>query len=50
MRDLHALTGLPAGWVLVSARDINDRRQILARACLAEDCTMVRLDPTATKH
>jgi probable HAF family extracellular repeat protein len=50
MRDLHALTGLPAGWVLVSARDINDRRQILARACLAEDCTMVRLDPLTVKR
>lgn len=50
MRDLQALTSLPAGWVLVSARDINDRRQILARACMAEDCTMVRLDPVVSKH
>lgn len=45
MRDLHRLTMLPAGWVLVSAFDINDRRQILARACLNEDCIVVRLDP-----
>jgi probable HAF family extracellular repeat protein len=48
MRDLHALTAMPAGWVLVSARDINERRQILAQACSNEDCTMVRLDPVAT--
>lgn len=48
MRDLDALTAKPPGWVVVMARDINDRRQILARACLAEDCTMVRLDPVAS--
>ncbi|MDN4053052.1 HAF repeat/PEP-CTERM domain-containing protein [Massilia sp. YIM B02763] len=47
LRDLHALTALPPGWTLVGARDINDRRQILAQACAAEDCTMVRLDPVA---
>lgn len=47
LRELHALTALPAGWILVGARDINDRRQILAQACAAEDCTMVRLDPIA---
>lgn len=45
MRDLHRLTTLPAGWVLVSAFDINDRRQILARACLNEDCIVTGLDP-----
>ncbi|MFK3738329.1 PEP-CTERM sorting domain-containing protein [Massilia sp. TN1-12] len=47
LRDLHALTALPPGWILVGARDINDRRQVLAQACAAEDCTMVRLDPVA---
>lgn len=47
LRDLHALTAMPPGWVLVSARDINDRRQVLAQACLNEDCIMVRLDPAA---
>lgn len=47
MRDLDALTIKPPGWVVVSARDITNGRQILARACLAEACTMVRLDPVA---
>ncbi len=45
MRDLNDLTALPAGWVLVSANDINDARQILAQACKHEDCLYVRLDP-----
>ncbi len=45
MRDLNALAALPAGWVLVSATDINDARQILAQACKFEDCLYVRLDP-----
>lgn len=45
MRDLHRLTAMPPGWVLVDARDINDRRQVLARACGNEDCLDVRLDP-----
>lgn len=44
-RDLHKLTNMPAGWMLVAAIDINDRRQILARACMNEDCVMARLDP-----
>jgi probable HAF family extracellular repeat protein len=47
LRDLHALTRMPSGWVLVSANDINDGRQILARACRGDDCVMVRLDPAA---
>lgn len=46
LRDLDALVAKPPGWIVVSARDINDRRQILATACLNEDCTGVRLDPT----
>lgn len=45
MRDLHRATRMPAGWVLVTASDINDRRQILGQACLNEDCITVRLDP-----
>lgn len=45
MRDLHRLTRMPQGWLLVGATDINDRRQVLARACLNEDCISVRLDP-----
>lgn len=45
MRGLQQLTNMPAGWVLVSAFDINDRRRILARACLDEDCAVARLDP-----
>jgi probable HAF family extracellular repeat protein len=45
MRDLHVLTAMPVGWVMVFARDINDRRQVLARACHDEDCVDVRLDP-----
>lgn len=45
MRDLNALAALPAGWILVSATDINDARQILAQACNQEDCLYVRLDP-----
>lgn len=45
MRDLNALTTVPDGWTLVSARDINDARQILAQACSLEACQWVRLDP-----
>lgn len=45
MRDLNALTAMPEGWLLVSARDINNSRQILAQACAMEDCVAVRLDP-----
>lgn len=47
MRDLNDLTRVTPGWTLVDAADINDRRQILARACQNEDCLMVRLDPVA---
>lgn len=45
MRDLNALSAMPAGWTLVDATDINDARQILALACRLEDCQYVRLDP-----
>lgn len=45
MRDLNVLAALPAGWILTSAADINDARQILAQACNHEDCLYVRLDP-----
>jgi len=45
MRDLNALSAMPAGWTLVDATDINDARQILALACRHEDCLYVRLDP-----
>ena len=45
MVDLNSVTAMPADWVLVSARDINDAGQILARACRFEDCLHVRLDP-----
>lgn len=45
MRDLNALTAMPAGWILVNASDINDARQILAQACNHEDCLYLRLDP-----
>jgi len=45
MYDLNALAALPPDWLLVSARDINDRGQILARACRFEDCLDLRLDP-----
>ncbi|MDY0974353.1 PEP-CTERM sorting domain-containing protein [Massilia sp. CFBP9012] len=45
MRDLNELAALPTGWVLVSATDISDARQILAQACNQEDCLYVRLDP-----
>jgi probable HAF family extracellular repeat protein len=45
IRDLNTLTRVTPGWVLVDASDINDRRQILARACRDENCVMVRLDP-----
>ena len=47
MRDLNDLTAVPEGWVLASARDINDARQILALACSLENCLNVRLDPPA---
>lgn len=45
MHDLNALATLPPDWLLVTARDINDAGQILARACRFEDCLFVRLDP-----
>lgn len=45
MHDLNALTALPEGWTLVTARDINDARQILALACRDEECRFVRLEP-----
>ncbi|WP_429201163.1 PEP-CTERM sorting domain-containing protein [Massilia sp. UYP11] len=45
MRDLNALSAMPAGWTLVDATDINDARQTLALACHLEDCRHVRLDP-----
>ena len=45
MTDLNTRTAMPAGWLLVSARDINDAGQILARACRFEDCLHLRLDP-----
>lgn len=45
MRDLNGLSNLPAGWVLSTALDINDARQILALACNDEGCRHVRLDP-----
>jgi len=45
LRDLNPLTTLPQGWTLVSARDINDARQILAQACSPDACRWVRLDP-----
>jgi len=45
MHDLNALSTLPPDWLLVTARDINDAGQILARACRFEDCLYVRLDP-----
>lgn len=48
MHDLNDLTAVTPGWTLVEASDINDRRQILARACRDEDCLMVRLDPVAS--
>lgn len=47
MRDLNALSSLPAGWTLTDATDINDARQILALACNLEDCLYLRLDPPA---
>lgn len=45
MRDPHQFSRMPAGWVLVSAFDINVRRRIRAWACLGKDCIVVRLDP-----
>lgn len=45
MHDLNALTALPEGWTLVTARDINDARQVLALACRDEECRFVRLEP-----
>lgn len=47
MLDLNRLTALPAGWQLNTARDINDRGQILASACygFGGECRPVRLDP-----
>ena len=45
LRDLNQLSTLPAGWVLTSAGDINDARQILALACKLDVCRHVRLDP-----
>lgn len=47
MRDLNDLARVAPGWTLVDAADVNDRRQILARACQNEDCVMVRLDPVS---
>jgi probable HAF family extracellular repeat protein len=46
MVDLNSLIDPASGWVLVSARDINDAGQILARACHggADNCMDVRLD------
>jgi len=43
--DLNTRASMPEGWLLVSARDINDAGQILARACRFEDCLHLRLDP-----
>jgi probable HAF family extracellular repeat protein len=48
MLDLNTLLAVPAnGWELVSAWDVNDSGQILARACQNLNCTYVRLDPVS---
>ena len=47
LRDLNTLSSVPAGWVLTTALDINDARQILALACSLDACQHVRLDPSA---
>jgi probable HAF family extracellular repeat protein len=39
MIDLNTLVGLPEGWTLAAARDVNDKGQILARVCKLEDCS-----------
>lgn len=49
MTDLNTRTAMPDGWLLVSARDINDAGQILARACRFEDCLPLRLDPVPVR-
>lgn len=45
MTDLNTRVTMPDGWLVVSARDVNDAGQILARACRFEDCRHLRLDP-----
>jgi probable HAF family extracellular repeat protein len=45
MTDLNTLVRLPQGWTLASAIDVNDKGQILARACKLEDCNWARLTP-----
>ncbi|SFB73575.1 HAF repeat/PEP-CTERM domain-containing protein [Massilia yuzhufengensis] len=45
MLDLNTRATMPAGWLLVSARDVNDAGQVLAQACSLEDCLYLRLDP-----
>jgi probable HAF family extracellular repeat protein len=46
MTDLNMQARLPQGWTLVAARDVNDRGQILARACNLDDCNhWARLTP-----
>jgi probable HAF family extracellular repeat protein len=49
MVDLNGLVAPLDGWLLVSAQDVNDAGQILARACAAAsgDCRFVRLDMIA---
>ncbi|MDL2355265.1 MAG: PEP-CTERM sorting domain-containing protein [Pseudomonadota bacterium] len=44
MVDLNSLIDPVSDWRLVSARDINDARQILAIACRPGECATVRLD------
>lgn len=44
MVDLNSLIDPVSDWQLVSARDINDARQILAIACRPGECATVRLD------
>jgi probable HAF family extracellular repeat protein len=46
MTDLNTQVRLPEGWKLVGARDVNDKGEILARACNLEDCSYwARLTP-----
>jgi probable HAF family extracellular repeat protein len=46
MTDLNTRVSLPQGWTLATAIDVNDKGQILARACHLEDCNYwARLTP-----
>lgn len=46
MTDLNTRVTLPQGWKLKMATDINDKGQILTRACKFEDCSYwARLTP-----